>query len=450
MWKSSLIIFMLCIVYFVQSFISLEAFQFVLSISAFLTLLIAFRHAGRFPVIVGLIILAVSTMISLNNEKGLLIIFEGIRMNIPILVLILLASFITIPLHLSGYLEKIISLMNMLKNNLDRAFFGLLSIMFVLAPILNVGAIRVTQELIKDIEFTPKFITKAYISGYLSAIVWSPYFATVAIVLYLFEVSLNNYFFIGLSYAVIQTTIGYLLFHFQRGEITNLEIAATEEASIEIRNLYLVVGKLFLVILVGIGSLILLEYVTSFSMLLLVSISAMIIPIFYGFFSRKVKQTFVEMKIHLLNLNRSCNEIILFLSAGILGSALENTALSQSLDTFFISVASVSKLLFGVAVVLIIIAFTVVGIHQIIIVPFLITQVNLELIGISPLALSFVFIMAWGISVALSPISATNLLISNMLKVKWWQVGFKWNGTFIMLSTFLGLMVFILIELLIS
>ncbi|RKQ13559.1 hypothetical protein D8M05_15830 [Oceanobacillus bengalensis] len=405
-------------------------------------------YANKLPRIVGLTILGISFVISLGSEMGLLTIVEGIRRNIAILVLILLASFITIPLRLSGYLEKIVSLMTMLRSNLDRAFFCLLSILFVLAPILNVGAIRVTQDLVKDIDFKPKFLTKAYVNGYLSAIVWSPYFATVAIVLYLFEVNLNSYILIGLTFGIIQIIIGYLLFHFHRGEVSVDEVAVTVEPSEDIRNLYWVTGKLFLIILVGIGLLIFLEYITPLSMLLLVSISAVVIPLSFGVLTGQMKQTLSEMKHHISNLNRSCNEIVLFLSAGILGSALENTVFSEALDTLFLAIAQISTLLFGITVILIVIFFTVIGVHQIIIVPLLITQVNPEIIGISPLALAFVFILAWGVSVALSPISATNLLVSNMLKAKWWQVGFKWNGAYVLTSTFVGLTIFIVIQLL--
>ncbi|WP_277679450.1 hypothetical protein [Gracilibacillus dipsosauri] len=408
---------------------------------AFIVLIIALISANKTPKIMGIAILTATLGITVLSRIEISTLFYGIQENIPILVLILLAPLITIPLKLSGYLNKIVSVMTELKNNPDRAFLSILAILFVLAPILNVGSIRVTQELVKDIHFKPKFLTKAYINGYLSAIVWSPYFATVAIVLYLFDVSLSSYILIGLAFAIIQTLTGYLLFHFNKQEHQGYQSHSNDSPE-ELKRLYRITAQFFGLILLLIGFLILLEYVTSLPMLLLVSLSAISIPVLWGVIARQLKVTFQETKNFISSVINSSNEIVLFLSAGLLGSALKNSPFAEGLNEIFQQIASLSVLLFGITIILLVIFFTVVGIHQLVIVPILIIQVQPDLVGIHPLALAFIFTVAWGLSVALSPVSATNMLVSNMLRAKWWQVGFKWNGVYVVVSAFIGLAIF--------
>src|SRR5699024_8586978 len=202
-----------------------------------------------------------------------------------------------------------------------------------LSPVLNVASIKVINSITKDINYDTKFLVKSYIIGYLTAIVWSPYFASTAIVLFLLNIKFSEFILLGLFSSALQLVIGFLLFsYFQMKNSNNDNCNQYTESEVErnkIKNFYKTVIKLLLIILALIAFLILLEYFTNASMILLVTISSLILPIIWGGVNGNIRKVFSGFAYNLSNLVNSSSIIVLFLGAGVLGSVLEDSPFSE-------------------------------------------------------------------------------------------------------------------------
>ncbi|WP_406944791.1 hypothetical protein ACJA3J_17750 [Halobacillus sp. SY10] len=363
---------------------------------------------------------------------------EGIQQNLPLLALILLVPLISIPLKAGGYFYSIKFFLKKWEDRPRLAFFGLSSSLALISPILNMGSVKIVHEMVEELKINPVILGKSYLIGFTSSMLWSPYFASVAIVLYEVGGQFNQYIGLGLTAALIQLVIGNLLFrHSSRKMELSKEARdqSTEtggkdeiEEKAHFKNLW----KIFFMILSMIFSLLLLEYVTHISMLTLVSLIAVIVPLAWATLFNNWGQLQQEFKGYLKKIAVMDHEITLFLSAGLFGLAIRDTAFSAYLQSFLLWNAEQSLLFFVLVILMVVLFFALIGIHQIVVIPILASQVSGIDIGFSPEFLALIFIMSWSLSAVLSPLNAINIIVSHCLQRSGLTIGFRWNGTYIM------------------
>ncbi|UOR11486.1 hypothetical protein [Halobacillus amylolyticus] len=367
---------------------------------------------------------------------------QGIQQNLPLLTLIILVPMLSIPLKTGGYFHSLHYFLKKWENNPRLAFFGLSSFIALISPILNMGSVKMVHEMVEKLTINPMILGKSYLIGFSSAMLWSPYFASVAIVLHEVGGEISGYIGIGLTVAVIQLGIGNLLFRNsskklylpsdeKEGREGSKALAVGEEEgdpSTHVKSIAKLLGMLAALI----ASLLVLEYLTHISMLMLVSLIAIIVPILWGTLTFKWKQLFFEWKNYTRSVSLMDNEITLFLSAGLFGSAITNTVFADRIQAFLMGFAEASFLLFVLAIFVIVLMFAFIGVHQIVVIPILAAQVSAASLGISPEFLALIFIMSWSMTAVLCPLNAINIIVSKCLRRNGLTVGFRWNGAYIM------------------
>ncbi|MFG6114811.1 hypothetical protein ACGTN9_06455 [Halobacillus sp. MO56] len=316
-----------------------------------------------------------------------------------------------------------------------------------MGPVLNLGSIRVLHETIKDIKLSSVLLAKSYLVGFSTVILWSPYFASVALVLYYLEVPFASYVPLGLTMAVIQMVIGNLLFRFysrangtekgkqEEAAITELKEVNSQQNSMHRKKLWSLIGIITLLM----GSIFLLEYITKWPMMFLVSLVSVGYPLLWSLVTRqwkRVEKHFMEFKDR--SLPRMNNEVVLFISAGLFGKALQGTIIAASIRKFLNHIASMSFLLFILAVMGIIVSLCFIGIHQIVVVTALVTQMDASFIGTTPEVLALLIMISWSMAAVLSPVNPLNLLVSGSVKHSGVDVGFKWNGIYLLSMFVIG------------
>jgi hypothetical protein len=90
-----------------------------------------------------------------------------------------------------------------------------------------------------------------------------------------------------------------------------------------------------------------------------------------------------------------------------------------------------SFLLFALAVMVIVLCITYIGIHQIAAVGALAMQLNPAELGMSNIGLAMLLLLTWSISTALSPFSGLNLMVSQFAGYFWVSGGapFQWTSS---------------------
>lgn len=440
--KSNLFIVVL-LMYFINIFTSSDFNGILLSFFAFFLLLTAIPGAKSVTQIIGISLLILGVAISfLMNGASLVETVQGIQLNLPLLILMLVAPLLSIPLKSGTLLDAPMAYIEQVKEKPKQLFLSISGFLTLLAPILNVGSVRILDDLLRNRNISSELLGRSYFSGFSTAMVWSPYFGSVALVLYYLDIPYSEYFIIGILFAGMQLLTGNLLFAV-RNRKKEFNTASNGKQLDEKVHILPLVIKFVVSLGIFIVSLIFLESWTQLPMLVLVSMLAIIIPAVWMLLAGKWK-TFVDQVILYKNqvATGSGNEIVLFLSAGLFGSAISNSSISSWIRGGLLQISEVSFFVFVIFIVFIIMFFALIGFHQIITIPILVMQIDPAALGVEPIVVAFVFIMAWFMSAIISPINAITILITNSLNQRFFTVSFRWNGLYV-LSMFLVGSVFI-------
>ncbi|GAB7387014.1 hypothetical protein BSNK01_08500 [Bacillaceae bacterium] len=475
-WKSAFVLAM-CGTYIVQFLTQSYPFKLFLSLLSVIVFFFCLTEAKAVPRCFGIAMFV--TGLALNGAKGddwsevVNGTVHGIIANLPLLTLVILVPLISIPLKLSGYFESIHYYLWRLTVDARKLFGSLSLFLFCLGPILNLGSIRVLHEMVKDLRLSSIVLAKSYLVGFSTVILWSPYFASVALVLYYLDVPVSRYLPYGLTFALIQLAVGNLLFWLWLRRKRNFQlIGGMEDAE---NGIVASVGKrnpaekgvreedeasdatvsrhrkriaiLLLILLVLMGSIFVLEHLTKWPLMFLVSLVSIGLPLLWGGCTGRwseLKESFKDFEAN--SVPAMNNEIVLFISAGLFGNALADTAVAELIKTYINELAAMSFLLFVLTVFAVIILFTFVGVHQIVVVTALVTQMDAKVIGTSPEVLALMLMTAWSISAVLSPVNPLNLLVSGSVRQPPLAVGLKWNGAYLCSMFVLGTLFIYLIH----
>ncbi|UPG63424.1 TRAP transporter large permease subunit [Metabacillus endolithicus] len=357
---------------------------------------------------------------------------------LPLLCLVTLAPLLSIPLKLGGYFEAIDLLLRNLLNHPKRLFAGITTSLFILSPILSLGSVRLISEFLSDLKLPSAMSAKSYLIGFSSAILWSPYFASVSLVLYYLDMSVGKYILYGIGLSVLSLLIGNMLFALWEKKHpidnrTDPEVPLAKKSRKQLVQLALFVSLLMSCSLI-------IEYVTKWSMIVIVCIISCILPLIWGLITKSwskllpLLKNYKDQSVPMMN-----NEIMLFSSAGLLAHAVQGTNLANSISKMLTIVADQSFLLFALCVIILVVVITYIGIHQIAVIAALAMQLNAEQLGISTLSLAMLLLLCWSISTALSPFSGLNLMVSRIVGISGYEAGIRANGLHLTVMAILGL-----------
>lgn len=445
--KSTLILTM-CLGYMVHFFMNSILSLFISLILCFIVFFMCLRNSNPLPRYFSMAMFALGIIFS-ASKGSLQEIVTGLQSNLPLLTLIILVPMLSLPLKAEGYFESVQFYLEKWSAD-NRKIFGSISVfIFCLGPILNLGSIRIIHETIKEYKSEPVLLAKSYLVGFSTVILWSPYFASVAMVLYYLHVPLLDYIPLGLSLAAVQLVLGNLLFWgwLKKNEPGNLfpprspmDNSLNGFHKRKMLNLFMLV----LLLMAGIFSM---EYITKWPMMFIVSLISILFPIVWSVVKQRKEDFLIGFKQYkTILVPRMDNEVVLFLSAGLFAKSLTGTVVADSIKHFLTNIANISFLLFIISVIGSILFFTFIGIHQIVIVTVLATQMNPELIGAAPEVLALLLMVSWSMSSVLSPVNPLNLLVSNSLKRSGIAVGFKWNGIYLVSMLITGTLFIYLIH----
>ncbi|RXT13673.1 hypothetical protein EIZ39_05860 [Ammoniphilus sp. CFH 90114] len=429
----------MCFLFLIQYFVGSQVLQYILALFAAIAFLGSITLARPTPRFFSILMFLAGIIFTVLKGDGLEEVVQGITANLPLLTLLVLVPLLSIPLKMGGFFDSILLYLKHFQNHPRKLFMGITSVLFFLGPILNIGAIRIVHEFAQKLKLNSTFLSKAYLVGFSTTILWSPYYAAVAITLLYLQVSITDYVPYGLGLGILFLIIGNLMFSLWAGKQKLEPSEQQDEESFSPDH-----GKRIKVLAVIIFSLmtvtIIAEMITHWSMLVLVSFVAILFPLVWCLFSHQWKALrqylldFRDQSVPIMN-----NEIIMYISAGFFGQSLIGTSLGQGLSIFMIDLAQISFLLFALFILVTMVIVTYMGIHQVVVVTVLATQMDPILLGTTKEILAMVIMLAWATSSVLSPVNPVNLLVSTLVKRSSIQVGTRDNGWFLLSMCTIGI-----------
>lgn len=446
----SYLILGMCGLFLIQYFVHAQWLEYLVICMALAAFMGSAAQANAIPRWFGICMLIAGIVLEFQKGRGIDGVSEGISMNLPLLTLVILVPLLSIPLKLGGYFDAIDTLLQGLLHHPRKLFAGITSVLFVLGPILNLGSIRIVDELLKGLKLPPVMLAKSYLVGFSTTMLWSPYYASVALVLYYLKIPTVEYMAYGIGFALLFFLIGNALFAiWSKRHPLNLdsftEAAPAEESKDSAYRQKLV--RLGLIVVVLMSTTFLLEALTHWSMLVIVSLLAISLPLCWGMLSKEWKRLgaqwtdFRERSVPIMN-----NEIVLFTSAGLLGNALQGTTFGSGIKWTLISLAQQSFFIFELSIIVIVVVVTFIGVHPMVIVTALVTQMDAQALGTTPIALAILLMLAWSTSAVLSPVNPLNLLVSRLSGTTGLTAGVRANGIHLLIVAILGLSIITIIQ----
>ncbi|WLD93718.1 TRAP transporter large permease subunit [Alkalihalobacillus sp. AL-G] len=404
---------------------------------ALLTFIACAIQGSGFPRIIALFMMGVGILLEFNKGSGIEGISQGILLILPLICLITLTPLLSLPLKLGGYMEAVGALLRNLLYQPRKLFAGITTSLFILSPVLSLGTVRIIDEFLTDLKLPSIIYAKSYLVGFTTAIMWSPYFASVSLVLYYLNMPVGNYILFGIGISIIALIVGNILFVVWERNHPLWENTG-EKLSLKRHHRNQLMKLAIFVILVMFISLTI-EYITKWSMVVIVCLISIAIPLASGAITKNRKSLQSEIKVYrdktIIMMN---NEIMLFTSAGLFAHAIQGTNFANIISNFLSSLASKSFLLFAIALLALVLVVTFIGLHQIAVIAALAMQLNAHELGISTLSLAILLLIAWAISSAISPFSGLNMTVSRLVGISGVHVGLRANGLHLSILAVLG------------
>lgn len=435
----SYLILGMSILFLIHYFIEIQWLQYLLVIVSLIAFFGSVSKANRFPRIVGMMMMGVGIIVEWNKGTGIDGISEGIILILPLLSLLTLVPLLSIPLRLGGYFEAISLLLHHLLHQPKKLFIGITGTIFILSPVLNLGSVKIIHEFLEDLKFPSAMTVKGYIMGFTTAIMWSPYFASVSLVLYYLNVSFNEYILYGISLGLLSLLVGNILFAFWIKRHPLVLGSNMVQIDKEIRKQLI---KLILLVLILLAVCLGVESITHWSMMVIVCLMSIIVPLIYGMITfdwRRMLPLLIDYRNRTVPLMN--NEIMLFMSAGMLAFAMKGTTVMNEISSILMVVANQSFFLFALAILILVLVVSYFGIHQIAAVGVLAMQLNPSELGISNVALALVLLLSWSISTALSPFSGLNLMVSRLAGISGMKEGLRVNGLHVFIFSIVSIVI---------
>ncbi|WP_204524657.1 hypothetical protein [Litchfieldia alkalitelluris] len=429
----------MCILYLFHYFVEINWLQYIVVLLALAAFIASSSNADPLPRWLGFFMMAVGVMLEISKGTGVEGISNGIFTILPLLCLITLAPLLSIPLRLGGYFEAISALLRNLLHQPRRLYAGITTTLFLLSPVLSLGSVRIINDFLKDLKLPSAVSAKSYLVGFSTSVLWSPYFASVSLVLYYLNIPFKEYILYGIALSLISLIIGNVLFVVWERKNPILEQShQVQQLQKKYRN-QLIILSLFIVLLMS--TCLIIESITHWSMVVIVCLISIFIPLLSAVTKharRKLKPFFIDYRDRTVPMMN--NEMMLFMSAGLLGFALQGTNLANGVNAYLVDLAGHSFILFALAILAGGLVVTYVGIHQIAVVGALAMQLNAQELGISNIALAMLLLLTWSISSALSPFSGLNLMVSRFAGISGVQVGLRANGVHLTILATIGIL----------
>ncbi|WP_404332209.1 hypothetical protein [Mesobacillus maritimus] len=431
-------IFLMCFLYILSFIFETMYIEIVYSTVILLVFMISLWKANKILSFFSVGMAITGIIIIVLKGGGVEELSTGIKVNIPILTLMLLAPLISIPFRLGGYLYPIQAYLIKIYKNSNKFFLLTTIFIFFIGPIMSLGVIKILHDLIEDFKVNPEFLAKSYLGGYSTVVIWSPYHASVALVLYYLDVSIREYFPLALGLSLILLVILNGLYRISKKKQPD-DITLIDHIEGSKHRSHHSLKRLLILVFFLMGLILSVEYVTKWPMVFIVSLTAILFPLIWSLVKKRIESTLIEFNKFSENLaGKSNNEVVLFISAGLLGTALKDTWILERFHFLLGTIYEESYFIFMLFIIFIIILFTFIGIHQVVIVTALLIQIDPETMGTSSVLLALLFMLAWSLSAVLSPVNPLNIIVSNLVNRRGIILGAKLNGVYLFLMVLVG------------
>ncbi|MDQ6418924.1 hypothetical protein RB620_05665 [Paenibacillus sp. LHD-117] len=353
--------------------------------------------------------------------------FEAASMNATLVTLFVFAPLFGIPVRLPAYVEALRRFYEGSVRSGTALFAGTQLLTLIMGAFINVGSIPVVYHMAFAKPHSgrmSKLLANAMNRGFGGAILWSPYFAAMALVTSALALSWSSLlpYVIGLSLLGVFVSLAV-----DWKELRAREDGQEEDAGAALEQEEETVHRgdrrasfpagLGVYLVLAIVVILLLEQAIDLPMVLIICMAAVLFPLLWCV-SKGAMATYKQgLANHVsVTLPALQKEITLFLAAGFFSGSIGATGFGASVPAMLEHLPVPLWFAFSLFTVAIIVLTSLIGLHPIVPVTILATGIAPASVGVSPVYFGVLLLGSWSLSNPISPASAVNNLLAGLLR----------------------------------
>ena len=339
--------------------------------------------------------------------------------NAAVICLVLTVPLLGIPLHFEPYQQHLSKLIPQYVRSPYSFYVLVVSLVAGLSTLLNLANYPFVFQLFKDIaaNFPQKLFHKALIRGFIPNMMWSPSFISMALVTQFTHTTWVELIPVGLAMAVL-----WFIFALVFGAFECRNLSGSIQASIlpkqEIAVARQGVSKLSLQMLLLIFLIVLLQYFTRKSALVVVPLVAFVGPLILALvFKRLSIYSERVCEYYTVSLPAMHNEVILFTAIGFFGYGLGISPVQQYIPFIIRELGFHSPAALMPLIMLLVVLPSMFGVHPIISMSAVAVALPPGLIPLTEIQMAVALLTGYMLYASLSPFSVVSLVLSSFTKV---------------------------------
>ena len=379
----------------------------------------------------GIGMILIGSILLLINGANLTEWSESLTKNLPLIVLVLIVPILSIPIKSGDYQNHLAGFAMPIQEK-PTLLYGFITGLFTLiGPITNIGSLSIIHSMFERMKLPNEFLGRVYVRGFISVQSWSPYFASVFLVVFSLGLSVSDFIPYGLLLSGIQILTALLFFKYYEASKIEFKESLGSFPSDKGKLLELVVVILSLTIVIFSF-----EKRIDLNVSVLIALMVLAFALIWSVYLKQGKAFIKEGTFFLGNLlPQKANEVNLLLAAGFFGVVLSETKVAQFMTGIWGYLAEGSVFIMILLTIIFIAFMSFIGVHQIVTISTFIATVSYADLGIDVLTMALTLLGAWSVSTVISPVTPVNIIVSNLLKEPIFKVIMKYNMLYAILLT---------------
>lgn len=420
---SNLIFTILFLLFVISQFYASSVLVVLYSIITGIIIVISLMYSNGLSRLFGIVMAVVGTVILLYDQASAVAWSEGVTKNLPLVCMIAVVPVLGIPIQHGNYHEHLAGLTAKFQKRPHVLYLMVSGLFTLIAPITNMGSLYIIHSMLEKLKLPKEFLGRVYVRGVTSVHTWSPYFASVFLVVYSLEIPIYQYLPYGLLLSFFQVLIAFLLFTYFEANKMTFELEHPGKAH-EKKKLF----ELFAVLILLTGFIFAFEPFVSWNVSVLIALIVLLFATIWSMYLQQVKPFFTALKDYRRDIFPSkANEINLLLTAGFFGVVLARTPISHVIQKIWGSLADVSVFVVIIATILIVALLSFIGVHQIVTISTIIATVSYDALGIDVIVMAMTLLSGWAVSTTISPITPVVTIVTSLIRVNPFTLILRWN-----------------------
>lgn len=428
----SIALLTLALAYMLSNLLPYKVLEYATQVLAIIVLIESIPLSEGIPRKISLVLLVLGAFLSWYSKAGVFLWLRGFGQNVGLITIFILTPQLAVPLKLERYTTALADLYRAHVNSRKRLCFLSMFLTHFISVIFNIGSIPVVYNLVRGNirEDTERLVLTAISRGFATSIMWSPYFAAMALVLSQMDIPWFSILPVSFTLAMVSLCTGFLLDYRQWAGSNDVRRGFKISKSSQSVLLGLFASGLGVTIWM-----LAVEWLTGLNMILIVGLTAILFPLLWSLgaghgpvYRQEIKKYFSGT----LPLLR--NEIVLFLSSGFFSSSVANSGAGKYLAAVVQMIAGHGQFLAQSAILFSTVLLALIGIHPIISVSILAASLHPPIAGFSAQTLAVTLLTSWAIANISSPFTATNMMLAGFTGRTSMEVGLRWNITYVVVA----------------